>query len=127
MHKQKQSTSKRWWTMIKVINLKDFIYPDVAVAELEREIEICKLTNVFAIIAIHGYGSHGVGGEIKAEVLKSLKILKRHKKIVNYFKGEQWTENNACYLELTRLEPELILNDQINNLNSGVTIIWIQK
>lgn len=113
--------------MIKVINLKEYVYPDVAVVFLEKEIEICKLTDVNVIIAIHGYGSSGAGGEIKKELLKSLKILKSNKKILNFVKGEQWSEGHNLYTNLVKLEPELILNSQIQNFNSGVTLIWIKQ
>ena len=113
--------------MIKVFNLKEGIYPDVAVCLLVNEIEVSKLTDVNVIIAIHGYGSHGQGGEIKKELHKQLRLLKRGKKIIDYVKGEQWSENYSKYLELITLEPELILHPHLNNLNSGVTLVWVKK
>ena len=113
--------------MIKVLNLKESIFPDVAVCELEKEIDLSKLSEINVIIAIHGYGSHGKGGEIKKEVNKSLRMLKNKHQIIDYIKGEQWSEVNEKYFELTKLEPELILHPHLNNLNSGVTLIWIKK
>ena len=113
--------------MIKIINLKESIYPDVAVYNLGHEIEIAKKSDINVIIAIHGYGSHGYGGEIRKEIHKNLRLLKSGHQIVDFIKGEQWSENNTVYLPLTELEPELILNNQIGNLNSGVTIVWVKK
>lgn len=113
--------------MIKLINLKEGIYPDVATFLLVREIEIAKLSDVNAIIAIHGYGSHGTGGEIKQEVLRQLKLLKSGKQIVDFVKGEQWSENHKIYQDITTLEPELILHPHLANLNAGVTLVWVKK
>ena len=113
--------------MIKVINIKEGIYPDVATFLLVREIELAKLSDVNAIIAIHGYGSHGTGGEIKQEVERQLKLLKSGKQIVDFVKGEQWSENHKIYERLTQLEPELILHPHLANLNAGVTLVWVKK
>ncbi|MBR2467680.1 MAG: hypothetical protein IKB42_01380 [Clostridia bacterium] len=113
--------------MIKVINIKEGIYPDVATFLLVREIELAKLSDVNAIIAIHGYGSHGTGGEIKLEVERQLKLLKSGKQIVDFVKGEQWSENHKIYENLTQLEPELILHPHLANLNAGVTLVWVKK
>lgn len=113
--------------MIKLMNLKEGIYPDVAASLLLTEIEISKLCDVNVIIAIHGYGSHGTGGEIKKEILKHLKLQKSGKKIIDFVKGEQWSENYKNYNELIRLEPELILHPHLANFNSGVTLIWVKK
>lgn len=113
--------------MIKLINLKEGIYPDVATFMLVHEIELAKLSDVNVIIAIHGYGSHGTGGEIKQEIVKQLKLLKSGKQIVDFVKGEQWSEYHKIYSELTNLEPELILHPHLANLNSGVTLVWVKK
>ena len=113
--------------MIKLINLKEGVYPDVACYMLSHEIELAKLSDVNVIIAIHGYGSHGTGGEIKQEAVRQLKLMKSGKQIVDFVKGEQWSENHKIYDEITKLEPELILHPHLANLNSGVTLVWVKK
>ena len=113
--------------MIKIINLKEGVYPDVACYMLTHEIELAKLSDVNVIIAIHGYGSHGQGGEIKREVAKQLKLLKSGKQIVNFVKGEQWSDNHVNYPDLIKLEPELILHPHLQGFNSGVTLVWVKK
>lgn len=114
--------------MISVVNAKqDFPYPDYAVFLVEREIELSEKLGVDALIVIHGYGSHGKGGVIKKELKNRLRELKHNKTIVNYFSGEQWGEKNEEIIELKKQEPELILHPLLNNLNSGVTVIWIRK
>ena len=114
--------------MIEVINIKqDYPYPDCAVASLEHEIELSALTGVNALVVIHGYGSHGKGGAIKKELAIKLKELKHNKKIVDYFKGEEWGELSENINELKKQEPELVLHPLLNNLNSGVSVVWIRK
>ena len=95
--------------------------------KLKKKQNTAKKSDINVIIAIHGYGSHGYGGEIRKEIHKNLILLKSGHQIVDFIKGEQWSDNNPVYLPLTELEPELILNNQIGNLNSGVTIVWVKK
>lgn len=114
--------------MISVINAKkDFPYPDYAVFLVEREIELSEKLGVDALIVIHGYGSHGKGGVIKKELHLKLKEFVKNKTIVSFFKGEQWGEHNEEVTALKKQEPELILHPLLNNLNSGVTVVWIRK
>ena len=56
----------------------------MAVAQLENEIDACKLGGFNVLKVIHGYGSHGVGGAIKKDIHSRLKQLKSHKKIKDY-------------------------------------------
>lgn len=113
--------------MIKVMNLKEGVYPDVATFMLVHEIEVSKLSDVNVIIAIHGYGSHGQGGEIKKEVARQLRVLKNNKQIIDFVKGEQWSDNHKHYDNLIKLEPELILHPHLQGFNSGVTLVWVKK
>ena len=114
--------------MISVINAKEnFPSADCAVFNVEREIELSEKLGVNAIIVIHGYGSHGKGGAIKKELHLALTKLRHNGVIINFFKGEQWGESNLEIKELKLQEPELILHPLLNNLNSGVTVVWIRK
>ena len=114
--------------MISVINAKqDFPNSSYAVFLVEQEIELSEKLGVNALVVIHGYGSHGTGGVIKKELHLKLKELVRKKVIVNFFKGEEWGEQNLEIKELKKQEPELILHPLLTNLNSVVTVIWIRK
>ena len=68
---------------IETLNIKqDFPPADVAVANLEIEIERLTGSQTKAIKVIHGYGSHGVGGEIKRQLMHRLAELKKFGKIL---------------------------------------------
>ena len=76
---------------IETINIKDDYPPaDVAVAQMEIEIERLAFSDTLALKVIHGYGSHGVGGEIKRQVHSRLNLLKRQGRIKDFIPAEQF-------------------------------------
>ncbi len=97
----------------------------MAVAQLEIEIEACKLGGFNALKVIHGYGSHGVGGEIKKEIHKRLKQMKAQKLIFDYLPCEKWTPNNPIRKLAVERCDELLADSDLRILNSGVTIVLI--
>ena len=114
--------------MIKRINIKDDHPPvDVAVSRALSEIECSKLQNEPFLKIIHGYGSGGVGGEIKKQLHVELNSLKKSKKIFDYIKGENFQSNHPLYESAIKASPELILDQDLVNLNSGITLIVLNK
>lgn len=114
--------------MTKTINVKNNNYSaDYAVYVTDSEINDAKKNKVNVLVVIHGYGSSGKGGTIKQELHSYLDLAKKHRKIIDYFKGEEWSETNLIVKELYSLYPELILHSQIQNYNSGITIVWVKR
>ena len=69
----------------KVVNLKEFNPSvEIALANLDIELELGKKSNLKAIKFIHGYGSHGTGGGICLAVRPHLINLAKNKKIKFY-------------------------------------------
>ena len=97
----------------------------MAVAQLEIEIDACKLGGFKVLKVIHGYGSHGVGGAIKQEIHKRLKQMKSQKIITDYIPCEQWTPNNPKLAMAVKWSDELLADSDLRMLNSGVTIVLI--
>lgn len=97
----------------------------MAVAQLEIEIEACKLGGFNVLKVIHGYGSHGVGGAIKKEVHKRLKQMKSQKLIKDYLPCEQWTQSNPKRNMAIKYCDELLADSDLRMLNGGVTIVLI--
>ncbi|MBQ8749761.1 MAG: hypothetical protein IJZ29_04775 [Clostridia bacterium] len=114
--------------MIKEYNVKDDFPPvDVAVANVESEIEVNKKFGDNIIKIIHGYGSHGVGGAIRLALRERLKELKQKHIIVDYIIGERFTTTLVNNLKInSNLKAELLLDYNINSFNSGITIIIIK-
>lgn len=110
--------------MFKVINVKEN-QPECeyAVFLVEKEIDCAPKEDVDVLIVIHGYGSHGVGGTIKNEVRIKLKELKSNGKIRDFIPGEMWSDLNESKCEITQKYPNLSINSQLVNLNSGITIV----
>ena len=97
----------------------------MAGAQLEIEIDACKLGGFNALKVIHGYGSHGVGGAIKKEIHARLKHMKNQKIIKDYIPCEQWTPTNPKRAEAIKYCNELLADSDLRMLNSGVTIVLI--
>ena len=97
----------------------------MAVAELEAEIDACKLGGFTVLKVIHGYGSHGVGGAIKKEIHKRLKEMKKQKLIADFVPCEKWTPTNPLRQKAIEYSTELLADSDLMMLNSGVTIVLI--
>ena len=113
---------------VKELNIKqDFPPADVAVALLENEIEALYNTEYGAVKIIHGYGSHGKGGEIKRLLRIRLKQLKAQKKIFDFVEGEKWGKEAVEKFNIVENFPDLILKSDINCYNNGITIVFLNK
>ena len=112
--------------MTRVINIKkDFPTVDYALYLIDQEIKYSRVIGNRSIILIHGYGSHGQGGVIKEVVKKYLPELKKKHIITDYVFGENWGEMNKSKENMCRICPELILQENLQGLNSGVSVILI--
>lgn len=109
----------------KTLNLKEN-QPTVelALALLEIEIEMSRREGIVALKVIHGYGSHGVGGEIKRALSRWLVIAKRRGFIKEYVKGEQWTASEVAE-KIKKQCPEVMGDNELYFANAGVTVILI--
>ena len=108
-----------------VINFKE-TYPklDVAIAQVEIEIDRYKKTPNTVLKVIHGHGSHGVGGVIRVELRNRLYQLKRQKKIKDYIAGELLTQKRLeQYNYPIPIHNQILLDEDMLRLNPGVTFI----
>lgn len=110
----------------KTINLKENNPTvELALALLEIEIETSRREGICCLKIIHGYGSHGVGGEIK-KALKVWLIRAKHKGFIKDFvKGEQWLASETAD-KIKKLCPEVLGDPELYYSNSGITIIQIK-
>ena len=112
--------------MIRVINIKeDSPNTDYALFLIDQEINYSRAIGNRVIVVIHGYGSHGRGGLIKKEVHKYLPQLKKKGIISDYVFGEHWGDLNESKNRICSICPEMILHENLQGLNSGVSVILI--
>lgn len=95
----------------------------LALSEFLVELDRAKFMNLKVIKVVHGYGSHGKGGEIKTNLHKLLEDLKHRKKIKDYIKGEKITKKlmSGFFYDY----PFLALDPDIKNYNSGITLVLV--
>lgn len=107
-----------------VINLKENnATVELALANLEIEIEIAVKCKKTALKIIHGYGSHGTGGAIFLAVRKYLKKLLTKNVISEILTGSQWTLQNETAMKLIYQSPEWATDEDLNHANPGITMI----
>lgn len=110
--------------MFYTFNLKDNNPTvELAIANLEIEIERGQKCGVIGIKFIHGYGSHGVGGNIRIAVKKYLELAKKQKKIKDTISGLEWNISNAKTFDLLKICPESSSDCDLNSGNLGITIV----
>lgn len=112
---------------MEVLNIKkDKAQTDVAVSLALIEIDTRKKFGNKIFKVIHGYGSHGVGGDIKRDLHQKLEKLKKEKFIRDFIKGETFTTFKVNQLKLAKEELDLLIIDEdYNNFNPGHTIIIV--
>lgn len=112
--------------MIRVVNIKeDNPNTDYALFLLDQEINYSRAVGNRVIVVIHGYGSHGHGGLIKNAIKDYLPKLKKKHIITDYVFGENWGDLNPAKQLITSICPEAILHENLQGLNSGVSVVLI--
>lgn len=111
---------------MRVVNIKEnnpnFEY---AVFLLDQAIHDATICGEKGLIIIHGYGSHGRGGDIKRSAIRYLMKCKRNSVIKDFVKGEEWTESSKVVQDALKECPELVLQQNLYQLNSGVTVVLL--
>ena len=113
---------------IKTINIKEDYPPaDVAVAYFEMELEALVGLDTLALKVVHGYGSHGKGGEIKKQLHQRLCVLKKFGKIRDFIPGEKlgYFARQDKYLQ--NYLSDLFVDPDLKNYNNGITIVLINS
>lgn len=72
---------------------------------------------------IHGYGSTGVGGKIKAGVRTTLVKQIRAGSVKNVIFGENFDSDNTTAVQLVKRHPKLATDHDYNRKNFGITLI----
>jgi hypothetical protein len=111
---------------IRTINLeagKPLVHE--ALAQLERELSMARQQRCSTVKLIHGYGSSGVGGDIRIAVQKRLRELQEQGSIRACIFGENWSSSDSQTWALVKLHPALKTDRDLGKRNPGITIILL--
>ncbi|MDW7650380.1 MAG: hypothetical protein SCK29_00970 [Bacillota bacterium] len=109
---------------VAILNLEqDMPTVEQAMYKLKNALSTSKRQGSKAVIVIHGYGSSGVGGGIKAAVGKQLRDRSLQGVVRAYVGGEQWPERKR---ELLGMCKALENHERQVAENSGVTVVILR-
>lgn len=109
---------------IKIVNLEDGL-PSVeqARARLNTELNIARSSGVKILKIIHGYGSSGVGGDLRISLQATLQQMANRQEIHACIYGENWRKADESAWELLKQFPELKEDRDLGRGNKGITLV----
>jgi DNA-nicking Smr family endonuclease len=110
--------------LIKVVNLEDGL-PSVeqARARLSTEMNIARQSRVRVLKIIHGYGSSGVGGDLRIGLQATLRQMADRREIQACIYGENWRKADEQAWALLKQFPELKDDRDFGRSNRGITLV----
>ena len=94
-----------------------------ALERLESEIRTSSMQGTKVLTFIHGYGSSGEGGAIKAAVLRQLHFFCHQGRIKEIILGEEFEGRSGRGRQLLRRFPFLANHRDLNRANPGITLV----
>lgn len=96
---------------------------EAALRTMVDQLGTCKRTGYRAVILVHGYGSSGVGGKIKAAVLAALREPRLAGLVREVCPGESWADRKKALLSVC---PQLRDFEARIDGNPGVTVVLLK-
>jgi hypothetical protein len=109
---------------IKIVNLEEG-RPSVASASsrLLDHLRVARQENYAAVKVIHGYGSHGVGGELRVAIQGMLARMVQSGEIHAFVAGEDWRISDETTWRLIQQHRELKQDRDLGKGNKGISIV----
>jgi Smr domain len=110
--------------ILKVVNLEEGL-PTVERARLrlEHELNQARRSGCAAVKLIHGYGSSGAGGALRAELQKDLRQAVDNGRLRAFVAGEDWRISNEAAWALLQRYPEWKQDSDLGRGNRGISIV----
>jgi hypothetical protein len=110
--------------VIKTIVVKEGM-PTVEEArtQLQAELRRAKQGGVKLLKLVHGYGSSGVGGDLRIALQATLTKMAQQHEIRGCIYGENWRTGDDLTWELLKRMPELKGDSDLGKGNRGMTIV----
>ncbi len=108
------------------MNLKsDMPQVHTALSRLEQELQIARQSGQGLLKVVHGYGSSGVGGDIRIAVQKRLLEMSQGGQIRGCIFGENWSKSAELTWSLLLKNPEVKQEPALCRKNPGFTIVLL--
>jgi len=109
---------------IKTVNLEDGM-PTVAQASarLKSELQCARQNRIHALKIIHGYGSSGIGGDLRIALQSLLRQMEDRSEIQSCIYGENWRSADERAWKLVKQFPQLKDDRDFGRGNKGITIV----
>lgn len=92
-------------------------------ARLHGEIQAALQSGVKVLKVVHGYGSTGVGGDLRIALQSTLRQMVSAHEIRDCIYGENWRKSDERSWELLKQLPELKNDSDLGKGNRGITIV----
>jgi len=96
-----------------------------ALQRLEQEIAEARNDGLTLLKLIHGYGSTGVGGDIRIAVQARLREMANDGAIRGCVFGEEWSKSSEDVWRLMQERPELKGDKDLGRRNLGITVVML--
>jgi hypothetical protein len=111
---------------VKTVILKEGM-PSIeqARARLRTEMQIARHSGVKVLKLVHGYGSTGVGGDLRIALQATLRKMIDGREIRDCIYGENWRTSDERSWELLKQMPELKSDSDLGRGNRGITLVLL--
>ena len=109
---------------LAVTNLEDGM-PSVpqAMARLAAELQSAQRRGIKVLKLVHGYGSSGVGGDLRISIQSKLRQMVESGEIRVCIFGENWRSGDDEAWELVKRFPYLKEDRDFGRNNKGITVV----
>ena len=109
---------------LKTINLEEG-RPSAASASscLLDQLRMAREQGFAAAKVIHGYGSHGIGGELRIAIQGMLARMAQDGNIAAFIAGEDWRVSDEMTWRLIQEHRELKQDRDLGKGNKGISIV----
>jgi hypothetical protein len=109
---------------IKTVLIKEGM-PSVeqARARLQSELRTAQQNGFKVLKLVHGYGSSGVGGDLRIALQSTLRQMAQQREIQDCIYGENWRTGDESSWELLKRMPELKSDSDLGKGNRGITLV----
>jgi hypothetical protein len=109
---------------MKSINLEEGQPSGVSAgSRLLDQLRLARQQDYAAVKVIHGYGSHGVGGELRVAIQGMLARMAQSGDIRAFVAGEDWRISDETAWRLIQQHRELKRDRDLGKGNKGISIV----